>query len=165
MIRSFAVALVLSCFVASAWAQAQPAPGTAITQAGTPAPKLVAKKPAPKAKTSAKPTGPLESGPCQIGVIPVIGDQLVVQKVGLTVFGNEHTEVPIEAWGLDDLVIARVRAAIAPGTGVRRITYPKAAFAPSCPRAVSQRPGRLDRHRAANHGDRRLRALCGRHQV
>ena len=130
MIRSFAVALVLSCFVASAWAQAQPAPGTAITQAGTPAPKLVAKKPAPKAKTSAKPTGPLESGPCQIGVIPVIGDQLVVQKVGLTVFGNEHTEVPIEAWGLDDLVIARVRAAIAPGTGVRRITYPKAAFAP-----------------------------------
>src|SRR3979411_732959 len=130
MIRSFAVALVLSCFVASAWAQAQPAPGTAITQAGTPAPKLVAKKTAPKAKTSAKPTGPLESGPCQIGVIPVIGDQFVVQKVGLTVFGNEHTEVPIEAWGLDDLVIARVRAAVAPGAGVRRIAYPKAAFAP-----------------------------------
>jgi hypothetical protein len=60
----------------------------------------------------------------------VVGDQFVVQKVGITIFGNEYTEVPIDAWGLDDLVIARVRAATAPGTGVRRIAYPKAAFAP-----------------------------------
>jgi hypothetical protein len=130
MLRSFAVALVLSCFAVSALAQAQPAAGTAITRAGTPAPKPAAKKPAPKAKTSAKPAGPIESGPCQIGVIPVVGDQFAVQKVGITIFGNEYTEVPIDAWGLDDLVIARVRAAIAPGIGARRIAYPKGAFAP-----------------------------------
>jgi glutathione S-transferase len=60
----------------------------------------------------------------------VVGDQFAVQKIGLTVFNNEYTEVPIDAWGLDDLVVARVRAVMAPGTGVRRIAYPRAAFAP-----------------------------------
>lgn len=129
MIRSFAAALVLSCFAVSAWAQSQPAPGTA-AQTGTPAPKPAAKKPTPKAKTSAKPAGPTESGTCKIGVIPVIGDQFVVQKIGLTVFNNEYAEVPIGAWGLDDLVVARVRAVMGSGTGVRRIAYAKATFAP-----------------------------------
>jgi hypothetical protein len=90
--------------------------------------KPAAKKPAPKSKTAAKPTDPAESGPCQIGVIPVLGDQFVVQKVGLTIFGNEHAEVPIN-WGLNDLVVARVRAA-APGMLVRRIAYAKEAFEP-----------------------------------
>lgn len=129
MIRSFAVALVLSCLT-SAWAQAQPAPAAAATQTAPPAPKPPAKKPASKSKTGAKPAAPIESGPCQIGVIPVIGDQFVVQKIGLTVFNDELTEVPIDAWGLDDLVVARVRAVMGPGTGVRRIAYPRVAFAP-----------------------------------
>ena len=53
----------------------------------------------------------------------------MVQKVGLTIFNNEYTEVPIDAWALDDLVVARVRAAALPGTVVRRIAYPGAAFA------------------------------------
>jgi hypothetical protein len=95
-----------------------------------PAAKPVVKKPAPKAKTATKPLTAAESGPCQIGVIPAIGDQFVVQKVGLTIFGNEHTEVPIDAWSLDDLAVARIRAAAAPGSAVRRIAYPKGAFAP-----------------------------------
>jgi hypothetical protein len=59
----------------------------------------------------------------------VIGDQFVVQKVGLMVFGNDHAEVPINAWGLDDLAVARVRVA-APGAGVRKIAYAKGAFEP-----------------------------------
>lgn len=128
MVRVFATALLLSCLATSAWAQAQPAPGTAATQKAIPA-KPAAKKPAPTAKTSAKPPGPAESGPCQVGVISAVGDEFVVQKVGLTVFNNEYTEVPIDGWGLDDLVVARVRAA-APGIAVRRISYPKGAFAP-----------------------------------
>ena len=122
MIRPVAVALVLSCFVASASAQAQPAPETAATQA-----KPAVKKQSPKTKAATKPSGEAQSGPCQLGVIPAVGDQFVVQKVGLTVFGNEHTEVPIGNWGLDDLVVARVRAA-APGMAVRRIAYAKDAF-------------------------------------
>src|SRR5207302_4166001 len=85
---------------------------------GTPA----AKKSAPKAKTSAKPAA--DSGPCQIGVIPVIGGTFVVQKVGLMVFGIELTEVSTSGWGLDDLVVARIRAA-APGATVRKITAPR----------------------------------------
>jgi hypothetical protein len=119
MIRTLVVACLLSCLTAPAWTQTQPAPGTPVT-------KPAAKKPAPKAKSAAK--NPVENGPCQIGVIPAIGDQFVVQKVGVMVFGNEQTEVPIDGWGLDDLVVARVRAAVAPGTGVRRIAYAKDAF-------------------------------------
>jgi hypothetical protein len=124
MVRSFAVAVAFLCVVPFAWAQTSP--GTAVAApAGGPATKAAAKK----AGTIAKPRGPTENGPCQFGVIPAIGDQFVVQKVGLTIFNNGYTEVPIEAWGLDDLVVARVRAAAAPGAGVRRIAYPKAAFA------------------------------------
>jgi hypothetical protein len=126
MLRTFVVAFVVSCFATSALAQAQPAPAAAPTGATKPA----AKKPAAKAKTSAKPAGPIENGPCRVGVIPVVGDQFTVQKIGLTIFNNEHAEVPIDAWGLDDLVVARVRAVTGAGTGVRRIAYPRAAFAP-----------------------------------
>jgi hypothetical protein len=128
MVRVFVVACALSCLAGSTWAQTQPAPAAAATQTATPA-KPAAKKPAPKAKTSAKPPAPADSGPCQVGVVSVVGDEFVVQRVGLTVFNNEYTEVPIDAWGLDDLVLARVRAAL-PGTGVRRIAYPKGTFAP-----------------------------------
>jgi hypothetical protein len=127
MVRVFVIACILSCLPASARAQTQPMP--AASQTGMPA-RPAAKKPAPKAKTSAKPSAPAESVPCQIGVISAVGDEFVVQKVGLTVFNNEYTEVPIDAWGLDDLVAARVRAAVAPGTAVRRIAYAKGAFAP-----------------------------------
>jgi hypothetical protein len=127
MLRSFAVALVLSCLAQCAWAQAQPAPAA---PTGASATKPPARKPASRAKPIARPAGPAESGPCQIGVISAIGDLFAVQKIGLTVFGNDLAEVPIEAWGLDDLVVARVRAAAAPGAGVRKIAYPKGLFAP-----------------------------------
>lgn len=90
--------------------------------------KPAVKKPAPKARVSAKPPAAVASGPCQIGVISAVGDEFVVQRLGLTVFGNEYTEVPIEGWGIDDLVVARVRAAL-PGTAVKKIAYPRAAFA------------------------------------
>jgi hypothetical protein len=122
MIRSFAAAILLSCFTISTSAQTQPAPGSA-----APAAVAVAKNAAPKTKTGAKRSAPAESGPCQIGIISAIGDKFAVQKVGLTVFGNELTEVPIDAWSLDDLVVARVRAATS-GVHVRKIAHPKGAF-------------------------------------
>jgi hypothetical protein len=127
MIRIIAVVCMLSFLAGSpAWAQAQSAPAT--TPAGTPAIKPAVKKTAPKAKTAVTPPPkPIENGPCQLGVIPAIGDQFAVQKVGLAIFGNELTEVPIDGWTLDELVVARVRAA-APGLAVRRIAYPKGTF-------------------------------------
>lgn len=68
-----------------------------------------------------------DQGPCRLGIIPAVGDLFVVQKIGLTVFGNEHTEVATN-WGIDDLIFARVRAAAGPVLPVRRITYPAGAF-------------------------------------
>lgn len=128
--RSFAIALALSCLVTFAWAQSQPGPATAVAPAGKPAAKSAAAKPAPKNKSAAKPPAPADTGPCQAGVISAVGDLFEVKKIGFTVFGNEEAEVPIDAWGLDDLVVARVRAALGPGTRVKRIAYTKAAFAP-----------------------------------
>jgi hypothetical protein len=127
MVRCLTIAFVLSCLAVAAWAQAQSAPGTAATQTAAPPTKSAVKKPAPKAKTAAKPPVPAESGPCGIGVIPVVGDLFMVQRVGLMVFGNDDGEVPVNGWGLDELVVARVRAA-APGIGVRRIAYTAEAF-------------------------------------
>ncbi|MBR0932253.1 hypothetical protein JQ586_02645 [Bradyrhizobium jicamae] len=59
--------------------------------------------------------------------MPVLGNQFAVQKYGVTIIGNESTNVLIE-WGLDDLVVARVRAATGNDPAVRRINYPKGAF-------------------------------------
>jgi hypothetical protein len=128
MVRCFAVRAVLLCLASSAWGQARPAAGTAVPTAEMPATRPAIEQP-PKTKTAAKLPGPAKNGPCQLGVIPALGDTFVVQKVGLTIFGNEETEVPVDGWGFDDLVVARVRAA-APGKEVRRIAYAKAAFAP-----------------------------------
>jgi hypothetical protein len=125
MYRVFVVALSLSCFATAAWAQAQPAPPAAPAQTAKPA----AKKPAAQSKSVAKPAAPADSGQCGIGVISAIGDQFGVQKVGITVFGNDLAEAPIDSWGLDDIAVERTRAA-APGTRVRKIAYAKGAFAP-----------------------------------
>jgi hypothetical protein len=127
MVRYFTTAFALLCLAVPASAQTPPASGTPATQTATPPIKPAVKKAAPKAKTAAKPPVPAETGPCGIGVIPVVGDLFVVQKVGLMVFGNEEAEVPVNGWGLDELVVARVRAA-APGIGVRRIAYTQQAF-------------------------------------
>ena len=86
-------------------------------------PKPAAKKPEPP-----KPDAAAERGPCGIGVIPHIGENFALKSIGLTMFGNELKDVPIESWGLDDLIVARVRAAAGPGLAVRRITYPASAF-------------------------------------
>jgi hypothetical protein len=79
--------------------------------------------------TGKKATDPVvtDHGPCRLGVIPAVGDTFVVQKIGLTVFGNEYAEIATN-WGLDDLVFARVRSAAGPTLPVRRISYPPGAF-------------------------------------
>ena len=124
MMRSLAVAAALSCLASFAWAQSQPAPGTAAAQTGTPAVKPAVKKPAPKSKTAAKP--PLtDDGRCDLGVISAAGIPIGLKKVGITVFGNEYSEVPSDAWGIDDLIVARVRAAAGAGIAVRRIAVGK----------------------------------------
>jgi hypothetical protein len=126
MIRVMVVVFALSCLVQSGWAQTQ---SSLATTAPAPAKKPAVKKPAAKSKAAAKPAALADSGPCQIGVISDIGDQFVVQTVGLMVFGNEREEISVVGWGLDDLVVARVRAVAGPGVRVRKITHTKEAFA------------------------------------
>jgi hypothetical protein len=120
-----------------ALAVAQPALAqTAPTPAPTPSPtkpspaKPALKKPAPpKPDAGATAAAAAQRGPC-IGVIPHLRDRFAVQTIGLTMFGNDLKEVPIESWGLDDLVVARVRAAAGTRIAVRRIAYTANAFEP-----------------------------------
>jgi len=125
MFRLAAPVLILLSFLTSAAAQTPPAT-TAPAAQTAPQAKPTAKKATTKPKATAKPAEPATAGPCGVGVIAGTGDIFVVQKIGLTVFGNDYAEVPV-SWGLDDLVFARVRAA-AGNTPVRRITYAKGAL-------------------------------------
>jgi hypothetical protein len=109
---------------------AQPAPPPAAPAGKPAATKPAVTQPSVAAKAAAKPTAAAAtSGPC-IGVISALGDSFGVQKIGLTVFGNEYKEISVPAWGLDDLVVARVRAAAGPRVSVKRIGYAKGAFEP-----------------------------------
>ncbi|OKO73534.1 hypothetical protein [Bradyrhizobium sp. AS23.2] len=125
MFRFAASVLVLLSILAPAAAQTPPATTAPPAQTASPA-KPTAKKAVTKPKAAAKPAEPASTGPCGIGVIAATQDLFVVQKIGLTVFGNDYAEVPV-SWGLDDLTFARVRAA-AGTTPVRRIPYAKGAF-------------------------------------
>jgi hypothetical protein len=108
---------------------------TATTAAPKPSPtKPSPTKPSPTKPAAKKPEPPqsdaaAQSGACGIGVIPHIGESFVLQSIGITVFGNDLKEVPIASWGLDDLIVARVRAAVGLRFAVRRIAYPANAFA------------------------------------
>ena len=116
MIRLAALLLALN-LVHSAQAQTVQPPAAAKT-------KPAVKKPAPP-KASAE--TPVASGPC-VGVFPLLFDQFGVRKIGLTVFGNEFKQIKVNNWGLDDLVVERLRAAVGPGLAVRRIAFDKALF-------------------------------------
>jgi hypothetical protein len=120
MLRSFAAVIVLSCFSTSAWTQVQPTPPVAGTEATKPAAKPAIRKPAARSEPAGKPAS-VRNGPCGLGVIVSVGDEFMVKTIGLTVFQNRETVVPIESWGLNDLVFARVRAAVPPGVTVLRI--------------------------------------------
>lgn len=91
-------------------------------QVQQPAPKPDVVKPAVRKPAPAKPNPPIESGPCQIGVIPIAGDLFMIEKFGPLKFLDKYTRTAVTAWALDDLVVARVRAA-APGNSVRRLSY------------------------------------------
>jgi hypothetical protein len=64
-----------------------------------------------------------------VGVISAVGRKFALQKVGITVFGNELNEVPIGAWGLDEAVVSRVSAVLSKRFTVKRIAVPQGAFA------------------------------------
>jgi hypothetical protein len=90
---------------------------------GTAAAQQPAKPKAPA--TAAKPA---DSGKC-IGVLSAIGDSINLQKIGITVFGNELNKVPVDSWQIDNLVVSKISAYLSKSWSVRPISYPKGAFA------------------------------------
>jgi hypothetical protein len=137
--RLVVAAVLLSCLVAAVRAQSAPpanAPAAANaasnkSPATTPvASRPVAKKPAPKTKAAATQQAVAQTGPCRLGVISALGDQFAVQHFGITIFENKESVVPVAGWGLDDLALARVRAATGSDPQVRGINYPRGAFDP-----------------------------------
>src|ERR1041385_3818119 len=78
-----------------------------------------------------KPSGapPKPSGLPKLGIVSAIGDKFYVSKFGLGVFGNEVTEMAIASWGIDEMMTAKLRAALASRFDVRPVTYKRAVFA------------------------------------
>jgi hypothetical protein len=86
-------------------------------------------KPKTPATNSPPPVKPstAENSKC-IGVVSAIGDTFDLQKIGITVFGNELNTVPIDSWQIDNLVISKISTFLSKTWTVRRISYPKGAF-------------------------------------
>jgi hypothetical protein len=150
------VALLLALAVAQpALAQTAPTPTPAPAHNKPSPTKPALKKPAPpKPDAGAPAAAATQHGPC-IGVIPHLRDRFAVQTIGLTMFGNDLKEVPVESWGLDDLVVARVRAAAGTRIVVRRIAYSASAFEP-----LDNPPNRLFRN-ASNDLKDVVQAVAG----
>jgi hypothetical protein len=85
------------------------------------------KAPAAVAPQPGKPSA-ADGGKC-IGVVSAIGDTFFSRKIGITVFGNGQSTAPVESWHVDDVVVSKISAFLSKGWTVRRINYPKGAFA------------------------------------
>lgn len=85
-------------------------------------------EPAPRTPTEAKPARPAGTGRCEIGVIPIAGNLFTIERMGPFRFNNTYVRAAADGWGLDDLVVSRVRAA-AHGAAVRRIAFSKEELA------------------------------------
>jgi hypothetical protein len=125
MIRLVTAALVLTCL--STWASAQTQPPMESNQITQPLAKPAARK-QPERSGPAGNAVSTKIEPCGIGVIAAVGDEFMVKRIGLDFFNDQEKVAPIERWGLDDLVFARVRAAVPQRVSVRRIPYSKSVM-------------------------------------
>jgi hypothetical protein len=64
-----------------------------------------------------------------VGIVSAFADRFELRKVGITVFGNEESEFPVDAWGIDDVMAGKVRTLLGRRFDVRPVTYRRAAFA------------------------------------
>jgi hypothetical protein len=71
---------------------------------------------------------PKSSGLPKLGIVSAIGDKFYLRKVGFTVFGNESEEIAVDSWGIDDVMTAKIRTALAPRFDVRPVKYRRSAF-------------------------------------
>jgi len=64
-----------------------------------------------------------------VGIVSAIGDQFTFAKAGLTGLDNRPRSVPIASWGLDELIVQQVTAALSGRFQVQPATYARATFA------------------------------------
>ena len=63
-----------------------------------------------------------------VGVVTVLGDTFHVQKVGSAAFGNEHKEIFVASWDIDDIVAGKVRTLLGRNFNVKPVKYRKSPF-------------------------------------
>lgn len=63
------------------------------------------------------------AGAKTVGVVSAIGHKFTLQKVGVTVFGNELNEVRIDSWGVDNAAAGKVSALLGSRYSVKRISF------------------------------------------
>ncbi len=64
-----------------------------------------------------------------IGIISALPEVFQVKEIGLTVFGNDVQGIPIGSWGIDDLVIGKVRGLLSKRFDQRPVTYQRSIIA------------------------------------
>jgi hypothetical protein len=88
-----------------------------------------------------------------ICVASVIGHKLNVQTIGLMVFGNKLESATIRSWGIDSLVVHKLRARLGARFSVRPITLPAGALAGYVPAQGLFGGGRDNALKAALHSN------------
>lgn len=79
---------------------------------------------------------PKLDGVKRIGVVSVVGDKFSLKKIGVTVFGNDQNEFPVGVWGIDDLIVSKLRATLGRRFDIRPVTYQRSAFFASGPGGI-----------------------------
>jgi hypothetical protein len=64
-----------------------------------------------------------------VGIISAVGDEITFAKGGLTGLDNRSQRFPIGSWGLDDLIVQQVTAALNGRFQVEPVSYRRVAFA------------------------------------
>lgn len=64
-----------------------------------------------------------------VAIIAALGNQAKYQRVGFMVFGNESGAIDVSNWGLDDLVVREMTAALKDTYTVKPADYDHTAFA------------------------------------
>ena len=72
---------------------------------------------------------PKPSGLPKLGIISAIGDKFYARKTGLGFLGEDFKEMAIASWGIDEMMTAKLRAALNARFDVRPVTYKRAVFA------------------------------------
>ncbi|RZN07088.1 hypothetical protein CWO91_28675 [Bradyrhizobium genosp. SA-3] len=64
-----------------------------------------------------------------VGIVSAIGEEMSLTQAGLTGLGNTGQNVPISAWGLDEMIVQQATRLLSGRFRVQPVNYRRAAFA------------------------------------